>query len=229
MSVPNANTILFDLDGTLLDSVALILASYRHTMEVHRGVSPPDDEWISGMGRPLQVQLRAFARDDAQADAMLETYRAHNMEHHDDMVRPFPGVPDALAALRERQVSLAIVSSKLRRGVLRGLRLCDLEAYFPVIVAADDVQHPKPHPEPVLRALELLGAHPTRTVFVGDSPHDLVAGRAAGVQTAAVAWGPFPHDALRAENPDYWIGTTDHLVTLAANGKQPGTHPGASP
>lgn len=212
--VLTTDTVLFDLDGTLLDSVALILSSYRHTMEVHRGVTPPDTEWISGMGTPLWVQLREFARDDEQTEAMLQTYREHNLAHHDTMVREYAGVREALSALDARGVTMGIVSSKLRRGVLRGLRLCQLEEFFPVVVGADNVAKPKPDPEPITKALALLEADAKCTIFVGDSPHDIVAGRAAGVRTAAVRWGPFPLDALAAERPDYWVDAPSDLARL---------------
>lgn len=205
--------VLFDLDGTLIDSVELILSSYRHTLQVHRGEIPPDDVWLAGLGTPLWVQFRHFTDDPAEIDAMIATYREHNLAHHDAMVRPYPGVKEAVRTLRDR-ARLALVTSKLRSGALRGLDRVGMGDWFEVVVAADDVERTKPDPEPVLRALEALGAPAARAVFVGDSPHDLVAGRAAGVRTAAVLWGPFPRRQLAEARPDYWIEDPDALGGL---------------
>ncbi len=207
-------TVLFDLDGTLIDSVELILRSYRHTLERHRGTAPEDDVWLAGLGTPLWKQFAVFTDDQAEIDAMVATYREHNLAHHDAMVRPFAGTHEAVTALRGRGAALGIVTSKLRSGTMRGLTHCGLDGLFDVLVCADDVEHPKPHPEPVARALALLGTEPDTAVFVGDSPHDLEAGRAAGVATAAVSWGPFSEATLRAHRPTHWLTSPGDIVRL---------------
>ena len=210
------NAVLFDQDGTLIDSIALILSSYRHTMQTHRGATPPDSVWLAGLGTPLWTQFRKFTDDEAEVTAMVETYRTHNLAHHDRMVRPYPGVLDAVRALHAAGRRLAIVTSKKHDGAVRGLRHCGFDGMFPVVVGADDVQRHKPDPEPVLHALTLLGVPPERAVFVGDSPHDLESGRAAGVRTAAVAWGPFPPEDLQQLTPDYWIENPGDLLKLGS-------------
>lgn len=197
-------TWLFDLDGTLLDSVDLILASYRHTLTVHRGAPPDDEVWLAGLGTPLWEQFRAFTEDRLEIDAMIATYREHNLAHHDAMVREYPGVKDAVGRLRATG-RLGVVTSKLHRGAERGLRALGMADWFEVVIGADDVERTKPHPEPVLTAVERLGADPATTVFVGDSPHDMASGRAAGVRTAAVLWGPFRRDHLAPHDPDHWL------------------------
>jgi pyrophosphatase PpaX len=111
---------------------------------------------------------------------------------------------------------LGIVTSKLRAGALRGLARVGMADWFDVVIGADDVERHKPDPQPVERALARLGATPDATVFVGDSPHDLVAGRAAGVHTAAVLWGPFPRATLEACEPDYWIREAEDLTRIGA-------------
>ena len=206
-------TYLFDLDGTLLDSVELILASYRHTALAHRGEAPDDAVWLAGLGTPLRTQLRHLSDDPAEIEAMAETYREHNLANHDRMVRPYDGVVEAVRALALR-ATLGLVTSKLRYGALRGLRVAGLEDAFAVVIGADDVDRHKPDPAPVLAAVERLGADPATTVFVGDSPHDMAAGRAAGVRTAAVLWGPFPREALEPHQPDRWLYTPQDLATL---------------
>lgn len=215
MSSPRV--LLLDLDGTLIDSSELILASYRHTMRTHLGETPPDSEWLEGMGRPLRVQLRDFASSEEEAKSMLDTYREHNHRVHDRLIRSFDGVRETLTGLRQRGVPLAIVTSKARRGVEMGMDACGLEAgWFDAVVTADDVELAKPHPEPVLRALRLLGedADPSRAVFVGDSVHDLRAGRAAAVATGAALWGPYGRAELEPGQPDYWLEDVRELKEL---------------
>ena len=209
------STFLFDLDGTLIDSIELILRSYRHTMRLHRGHEPSDDVWMQGLGTPLWVQFRHFTEDPAEIEAMVATYRAYNLAHHDELVRPYAGVVEAVLALRDRGKTLGLVTSKMRSGALRGLRVAGLEDAFQVIVGADEVTHPKPHPEPVFTALERLDAPAAGAVFVGDSRHDVECGRAAGVKTAAVLWGPFDRSHLEDLEPDYWLETPADLTLLA--------------
>lgn len=207
-------TFLFDLDGTLIDSIELILRSYRHTLRTHRGEEPPDEVWMDGLGTPLWVQFRRFTDDQAEIDAMVATYRAYNLAHHDELVRPYDGVVEAVRALRRPGRTLGLVTSKMRGGALRGLRRAALEDAFDVVVGSDEVTHPKPHPEPVLIALERLGAPAARAVFIGDSRHDLECGRAAGTKTAAVLWGPFDRPQLEDLKPDYWLERPEDLATL---------------
>ncbi|MDP6410114.1 MAG: HAD-IA family hydrolase [Planctomycetota bacterium] len=228
MSAARGAAILFDLDGTLIDSVDLILASYRHTLRVHRGVDLPREHSRAGLGRPLAEQFALFTSDECEIAAMIETYRAHNHEHHDRSVRAFPGVADALAELASVGIALGIVTSKNAATAWRGLECCGLAAYFEVLVGSDDVRDHKPHPAPVLAAVERLAVPPAATFFVGDSPQDLEAGRRAGVRTAAVSWGPFERTELERQAPDVWLERPAALSELfeAARptaGRSPGT------
>ena len=209
-------TFLFDLDGTLIDSIDLILRSYRHTMQVHRANAPlpPDDVWMKGLGTPLTVQFRHWTDDNAEIDAMVATYREYNLSHHDALAKPYEGVTAAVLALHATGKRLGLVTSKFVGGARRGLKLVGLEQAFEIIIGADSVTHPKPHPEPVLKALELLAADPDRTVFIGDSRHDLECGRAAGVKTAAVLWGPFDRAYLEDLAPDFWLEKPGQLAQL---------------
>jgi pyrophosphatase PpaX len=211
------STFLFDLDGTLIDSIELILRSYRHTMRLHRGHEPPDHVWMTGLGTPLWVQFRHFSDDPAEIEAMVATYRAYNLAHHDELVRPYEGVVEAVRALRHRGKTLGLVTSKMRSGALRGLVVAELEDVFDVIVGSDEVTHPKPHPEPVLAALARLGAAPETAVFIGDSRHDIECGRAAGVKTAAALWGPFDRSHFADLQPDYWLERPEDLSLLTAD------------
>jgi pyrophosphatase PpaX len=212
--MPAFAAILFDLDGTLIDSVQLILESYRHTLASH-GIPPrTDEEWLRGVGTPLAAQFAPWQDDQGTLEAMIATYREYNLANHDRMVREFPGVVETVRAVRARRLKTGLVTSKARSGALRGLRLVGLEDAMDVLVCADEVTNAKPHPEPVAKAVELLGADPATTLFVGDSIHDLNSGRAAGVRTAAVLWGPFSRAHLASGKPDYWLEHPRDLLTL---------------
>jgi pyrophosphatase PpaX len=207
-------TVLFDLDGTLIDSIELILASYRHTLAAHGRPPVPDSEWMRGVGTPLRVQLGPWARSAEDLQTLVATYRDFNLANHDRMISAFPGVVDLVRTVRAAGLRTAVVTSKNREGTRRGLSLVGLEEAIEILVCADDVENPKPHPEPVERAVTLLEADPASTIFVGDSIHDLHSGRSAGVLTGAVLWGPFRREELEPAGPDYWLEGPDALRKL---------------
>jgi len=213
-SMNDLETVLFDLDGTLIDSVRLILDSYHHTLAAHGLPARTDEDWLRGVGTPLQVQFAEWGHDPATLDALIATYREYNLANHDRMVTVYPGVVAAVEAIRAAGLRTGLVTSKNRKGALRGLALVKLERMMDVLVCADEVTRPKPHPEPVEKAIALLGADPDTTVYVGDSIHDMHSGRAAGVRTAAVLWGPFSRSHLEDAIPDYWLETPADLVAL---------------
>lgn len=208
-------TVLFDLDGTIIDSIQLIVDSYHHTLRVHGHPPRTDADWLAGIGTPLRVQFREWSHDPTTLEAMIATYREFNLAHHDARVRPYPGVIEAIRGLRARGVRTGLVTSKNRQGAVRGLGLCAAESLMDVLVCADEVVNPKPHPEPVEKAVALLGADPRDTVYVGDSVHDMRSGRAAGVKTAAVLWGPFTRQELEPTEPDFWLERPEDLTDLA--------------
>jgi pyrophosphatase PpaX len=192
--VPYAN-VLFDLDGTLIDSGAIILASFKHATRTVLEREIPEGELAALVGGSnIYDQMRAI--DQAQVDELVRVYREHNEPLHDEL-EAFEGVEHVLAELRRQGRRLGIVTAKRRKTVDLAFAVLPLEAYFDVVVTSDLTRNHKPHPEPVLKALELLGAAPGETAFVGDSPFDVGAGKAAGVFTVAVAWGNIhPVDAL---------------------------------
>lgn len=212
--MPPIVSVLFDLDGTLLDSIRLILDSYHHTLAVH-GLPPRSDaEWLAGIGTPLTVQFGDWADEPATLQALVATYREYNLTHHDARITAYPGVVEMVQALHRRQVRLGVVTSKNAAGARRGLQQIGLEEVMEVVIGADDVQRPKPDPEPVRLALDRLGVDADAAVFVGDSLHDMHAGRAAGVRTAAVLWGPFDRQHLAPAAPDYWLERPEELMRV---------------
>jgi len=207
-------TYLFDLDGTLIDSIDLIFRAYRHTAERHLNVSPPDSVWLAGLGTPLRMQLGEVSDDPELIEAMVLTYREYHQQHHDRSIRLYPQIAVVLPVLLERGARLGVVTSKLRFGAERGLATTGIAEHFHIIVSADEVTRHKPHPEPVERALGKLGADVETTVFIGDSPHDIAAGRAAGVRTAGALWGPFSDDELAKAGPDHLLRTPSDILSL---------------
>lgn len=207
--------VLFDLDGTLADTVDLILRSFRHTMRAHTGRTPPDSRWLATIGRPLRDSLGVFAESPDEVAAMAETYVTFQKSMHDELVRAFPGIPETLARLAERDVPLAVVTSKRREMALRTLDRCGIDGFFEHVVCADDVERGKPDPEPVLSALSRLGLSPgVDVLFVGDSTFDLRAGRGAGVSTGAALWGPIERSVLAEEKPHHWLERPDEIPDL---------------
>lgn len=180
----------------------LILACFRHTFRTHFGEAPPDDVWIAGIGTPLLTQLRNLAGDDALALRMADTYRQYQDTHHDELLRRFPAVPETLAGLRAAGLRIGVVTSKMPSPARRGLRQAGLLELIDVLIDAESTPRHKPDPAPVLLALERLGGLPDETVFVGDAPVDIAAGRAAGVRTIAALCGPFSRERLEQEQPD---------------------------
>jgi pyrophosphatase PpaX len=183
-------------------------------VEAHGFAPVPEEIWRRNLGIPLRVQFRHFTGDDDRIQAMIETYLEHNLKHHDDMVCQYPGVRRAVESLARAGYRLGVVTSKMHGGLERGLAAGGFQGLFGVLVGADDVENPKPHPEPVLMALDRLGVLPENAYYVGDSPHDMAAGRAAGVRTAAALWGPFSHDDLAPEGPDHWLETPSDIERL---------------
>ena len=221
------SVILFDFDGTLVNTTPLILHSFRATWQQSFGFTLDDGAYINTFGTLLHTALQQLTQqcvddgrvaplDDlsAKADELLRTYRAINLARHDELSEPFAGINETVRGLQARGFRLGIVSSKLRAGVERGLRLFALEEFFDVIIAADDVTRHKPHPEPLWRALERFEAAPHTALYVGDSIHDIAAGHAANIATAAAAWGPFPRTELEALEPNYVLDSPADLLKL---------------
>ena len=207
-------TVLFDLDGTLIDSIELILNSARHAFTKLERPCPPDAEWLTGVGIPLPTMFRRYARDAADCDALIAAYREYQMAHHDRLVRCYDAVADTLVLLRERGHPIGVVTSKSDALALRGLEQAGIAGHIDTIVGCDSSVRHKPDPEPVLIALDRLGAAPDEAVFIGDSVHDVAAGNAAGVATIAALWGPFSRSELEPAGPTFFAERVEHVVDL---------------
>jgi pyrophosphatase PpaX len=205
-------TVLFDLDGTLVDSGKMILASFQHATRTVLSREIPEHELLSAVGGPgLREQMEAI--DPARVEELIEVYSAHNAGLHDEL-QPCAGILDALERLSAEGRRLAVVTAKRRTTLALAFEvLPELRRFFDVTVGAEDTKRHKPNPEPLLLALERLGANADDAVYVGDSPFDVQAAKAAQIGSVAVTWGRIHSRArLEREEPDTVVDTVEELL-----------------
>jgi pyrophosphatase PpaX len=207
------STVLFDLDGTLIDSGGMILASMRHATRTVLGREVPDAELVARVGSThLREQMLGF--DPERADDLVRAYRAHNEPLHAQL-QPCPGMLDALEHLRREGRRLGVVTAKRHATVRLAFDVCPIEDFFDTVVAADDTERHKPAPDPVLLAVDRLGAQPSDAAYVGDAPFDVESAKAAGVYAIAVGWGGIhPHDRVVAAAPDAFVQSAKELLDV---------------
>jgi pyrophosphatase PpaX len=179
--------VLFDLDGTVIDSGAIILASMRHAAETVVGGSYTDEQLMAAVGGPgLEAQMEAL--DPTRVEELVRVYRAHNEPLHDTLAL-CAGMDVVLDTLADRGHTLGIVTAKRRATVELAFARVPIEHLFDVVVGGDETERHKPDPAPLQLALERLGARAEDAAYVGDSPFDMQAARAAGLYAIGVAWG----------------------------------------
>ena len=205
--------VLFDLDGTLIDSIGLLLECVHHTFE-GRTPAPTDDEWIAGIGTPLRKQLAAYTTNDDEIEQLVDRYRNYQREHHDRMTWAFPGVNETLLVLERRGHPMGIVTSKSNEMMDRGLEWVGIMRHMRTRIGMDNAKKHKPDPDPVLTALDELGYGAHEALFLGDSPHDIASGNAAGVISVAALWGPFSREQLDAYHPAHYLERITDLPEL---------------
>jgi pyrophosphatase PpaX len=206
-------TVLFDLDGTLVDSGAIILASFKHAARtvLARDV---EEEQIAALvgGSNLHDQMRVLS--PTHVDELVRVYREHNRPLHDEL-QAFEGVEELMETLSGEGRKLGIVTAKGRQTVDLAFAVLSLERYFDAVVTADMTARHKPDPAPVLKALDLLESEPADAAFVGDSPYDVAAGKAAGVFTVAVSWGKIhPEERLLEAGADVLVHSPKELLDV---------------
>lgn len=207
-------TILFDLDGTLVDSIELIVAAAMNAFASRPGPAPTEAEIRRTIGRPLTTQFGPWLVGQDDLPFLIAKYREYQLEHHDRLTTAYEGIPEAVAALDEAGCVMGIVTSKVGFMARRALVHVGLERYMRVLIASDSTDRHKPDPEPVRLAMGQLGVAAGDTVFVGDSPYDIAAGLAAGVRTVGVAWGAFAPDVLREAGATEILHCPSDLVSL---------------
>ncbi|GAB3057103.1 pyrophosphatase PpaX [Virgibacillus ainsalahensis] len=204
-------TILFDLDGTLIDTNELIMASFNHTFKQYN-MTYTTEEIMEFNGPPLIDTFRKI--DPKQADSMLATYLEHNHTDHDNYVKVFPNVVETMEQLKNNGLKLGIVSAKMTKAVHMGIALTGLDGFFDSIITYDDVINPKPHPEPVLKGMKALNGDTASTLMVGDNYHDIESGKNAGVKTAGVAWSHKGKERLLEYSPTYMLDEITELLKI---------------
>jgi pyrophosphatase PpaX len=203
--------VLFDLDGTVIDSGAIILASMRHTALEVLGLELPDEQLMASVGGPgLEAQMRALSPE--RVEELVAVYRAHNEPLHDELVG-FVGMDDVLVRLKDEGRRLGIVTAKRRATVELAFARIPLEHLFETVVGGDETERHKPDPAPLLLALERLDAAPSDAAYVGDAPFDIKAAKAAGLYSVGVTWGGIhARELLEAEEPDALVDAPEELL-----------------
>jgi pyrophosphatase PpaX len=218
--------VLFDLDGTVVDTVELITESFRYASRTVLGEALPDEQILAHVGQPLMPQMRQISAEHAQQ--LYDVYREYNHRRHDELIRSYAGMEAALLALRTAGRRLGLVTSKSADTTEMAFRAVGMREHFDAVVTASDTATHKPSPEPLLLCLERLAAlsagEPLATsgaIYIGDSPFDIQAGRAAGMATAAVTWGVFSRRDLESAGPDHVVQRPGDLVRLCVEGVAP--------
>jgi pyrophosphatase PpaX len=210
--LPGYKAVVFDLDGTIVDSVELIVSSFQHAIREVLGREVGRDEAIANVGRPLREQMIMFSPE--HADELVASYREFNHREHDRMLTLYDGILNLLHGLQRAGIKLGLVTSKSRYTTQMAFDLTGIESYFDEAICADESPRNKPSPDPILLCLERLGVQPGDAAYVGDSPADMQAAKAAGVVAIGVTWGVFPEETLVAEKPDTLVHTVSELAMV---------------
>ncbi|MCU9612927.1 pyrophosphatase PpaX [Caldibacillus lycopersici] len=208
----NIDTILFDLDGTLVNTYELIIQSFLHTFDTYAPNQYRREDCIPFIGPTLEDTFHSVLPE--KAEEMREYYRTYNLEKHDELIQEFDGVYETLKYLYERGYKLAVVTTKMKDTAIKGLEVTNLKPFFSEIVGLDDITNAKPDPEPIYKALELLNSTPEKAMMVGDSHHDILAAKNAGVKSVGVSWSIKGKEYIEKHNPDFLIDNMKELLTI---------------
>ncbi|WP_338554026.1 pyrophosphatase PpaX [Paenibacillus sp. KS-LC4] len=210
----NIKTMLFDLDGTIIDTNELIIRSFLDALQGFVPANFNRDNIIPSMGQPLTMQMQQFSGLE-DVTHLVAAYREVNLRLHDEYVKPFDYVVEVIKNLHEQGIQIGIVTTKMRLTTERGLKYVGLSDYVDTVVTIDDVTHPKPHPEPVSMAIAALGADPATTLMLGDSSVDILSAEAAGALPVGVAWSMKGAQLLRDCGAQYVIDDMRELYAFA--------------
>ena len=194
--------VLFDFDGTLINTNELIFESYRVAFRTVLNREIKMDEILGLYGRPLYPSLMEYGE---VGERLCDVYREFNKNHHDEMALPFNGAYEGVMMLKEKGYSLGIVTSKRHHMVEKGIKILKMEGLFDVIITPEDTEKSKPDPEPVLCGCKRLGVNPQNTIYVGDSVFDMESGQRAGTRLCAVKYSITPAEQLLTFSPDFFV------------------------
>ena len=207
-------TVLFDFDGTLIDTDEIIIQSFQHTFRTVLGEEKPEEEIIKTFGEPLGLTMEKMLDiDPAEA---IRIYRSYHNTKFEDLIKVFPGMMELVKELYSRGYKLGIVTSRLRHTTLVGLKKFDLEKYFGYVLTADDTDKHKPDPEAINIVLEKLGSKPEETLMIGDSKFDIMCAKNAGVESVLVGWAVSLSDEEKAGiyKPDFIVEKAEDVLNL---------------
>lgn len=203
--------VLFDLDGTLIDSTPLILESFRQTFLYHFNENKSDEELIRFLGIPLRDTMNYFY--PGMDEILVKTYRELNETRHDSYIGVFTGIYRMLGELERRNVMLGVVTSKMRRLAMRGMQIFDIQRFMKIFVAYEDTLLHKPYGAPIEKALEYAGiTDRSRVLYVGDSTYDILCARNAGVKSAVVSWSSVSREDLSVCGPDIYLEEAEDIL-----------------
>lgn len=212
--------VLFDLDGTLVDTKELIFASFQHTFEKYKSdYTLSQEELYSFMGPTLKDTFLKYFKED-EVDEIIAYYREYNIKHHDELVKEFPGTKDMLNYLKKNDYALGIVSNKVEATVRMGLEKCGLSEYFEVIVGAEDVKEPKPSPQGILLACEKLYHGHDDVIYVGDSASDIKACKAMAAFSIGAQLDSESKLDLTKEHPCVIIHALSEIVDIVKEDRE---------
>ncbi|MGV8909378.1 MAG: HAD family hydrolase [Propionicimonas sp.] len=209
MSTPRWPVVFFDLDGTVVNTIPLIIASYEHAMWSVLGVRPTTDEARGWIGQTLYATFSQRYPD--QAAELIDSYIAWNLAHLAELLQEYPGVDELLGELSASGSTIGVVTSKRHASAARTLETAGLAGRLPVLVAMEDTAVHKPDPEPLLLAMQRLGVPADECVYIGDAVVDVRAARAAGMASIAVTWGAGERADLVSAGPLVVVDTMDEL------------------
>ncbi|WP_346888410.1 pyrophosphatase PpaX [Clostridium sp. UBA1056] len=204
--------ILFDLDGTIIDTNELILTSFDYVLNNYLGLNIGREEILESFGVPLKDVMNHYEKE--RAEELVNEYIRYSLDSHDKYIKSYDHVEEGLIKLKNKGLKVAIVTSKRRGTALRGLNCFDLEKYFDVIITPEDSKKHKPDGEPVLKACEALNVNPEETIMVGDSHNDILCGKNAGSKTCLVNYTALDIEKIKTYKPDFTIDRIEDIIEI---------------
>lgn len=204
--------VIFDLDGTLIDTNDLIIDTFYHVINELLGRSPTEEELNHVYGKTLDEQMEFFSME--RSHELVDAYKSYYRAHMDARTHLFEGVKDLLDDLAKMDIKVATVTNKGSRGVRHAFDKFDIGKYFEATISADDVSNGKPDPEGIFAVLNRLGVEAEEALFVGDSLNDISAAKKAGVLSVLVGWTLFHEDHYSEFGADFIINKPTGLLNL---------------
>lgn len=204
--------VLFDLDGTLIDTNELIIESFKHTFKEHLNIDVPESEIVMHFGEPLLDTLARYDKDNAHI--LIETYKTYNEAIHDEVTKEIIGAKEAIRDLKALGIKVGVVTSKRKLIAERGLKLFNLYEEMDIIITPEDTKKHKPEPDPIYKACEILEVSPTEALMIGDSHYDILCGKNAGCKTCIVKYTVLPLDKIMQHEPEFAIDELKEIINI---------------